>query len=382
MVHIPNFGPQIVQAAGGVSQGIAQAQAQDINRFNLQQRQAQAPLQLQGLDLQNQATQTNIDTTQRKQVVIDLQRRLAFSKSLRGPERKAFLRGQVEPLMQQVLGGGLDVGFDQDTDETLDIETDQLQAAITGAVAQETLTPEQIAGLGAAPGSVIQRAPGTGALTSIQKGQFADPNAAAAQQQRETAARLKAEGVARDITQRELENLNKLITDAKKDKRVDNFIQVSSSFDRVKSASPTAAGDLSIVFSFMKMLDPGSVVREGEQALARNAAGVPDRIRTTYNNILAGETLAPEQRKQFVNEAKKVFDASRANAENVVKTFEKRAKKQGLDPTVIRESIFSTPAQQLPEGIPQGSVPVGTNAQGEQMFRTPEGQVLVVTNGS
>ena len=47
----------------------------------------------------------------------------------------------------------------------------------------------------------------------------------------------------------------------------------------------TAAADLALVFSFMKMLDPTSVVREGEQAQVINLASIPDVIRKTFTNL-------------------------------------------------------------------------------------------------
>ena len=49
----------------------------------------------------------------------------------------------------------------------------------------------------------------------------------------------------------------------------------------------TGAGDAAIVFGYMKMLDPTSVVREGEQATTRNAVGVPEAIRGMYNQRLS-----------------------------------------------------------------------------------------------
>ena len=154
-------------------------------------------------------------------------------------------------------------------------------------------------------------------------------------------------------TQQQIDNTNKLVDTVKKDKRVDDFIQVSSSFDRVNSASANAAGDLSLVFSFMKMLDPGSVVREGEQALARNAAGVPQRIRTTYNNILAGESLSPQQRADFKTEASRVFDASRERARVAVDPVKARAARLQLRPETIEEAVFGLPQpeqQQFTQG--------------------------------
>jgi len=90
------------------------------------------------------------------------------------------------------------------------------------------------------------------------------------------------------------------------------FKKIESAFGRIEasSAAPSAAGDLALIFNFMKMLDPGSVVREGEFATAQNAAGVPDRVVNTYNRLLSGERLAPKQRDDFVGQAKRIFDRS------------------------------------------------------------------------
>jgi len=60
----------------------------------------------------------------------------------------------------------------------------------------------------------------------------------------------------------------------------------------------------------MKMLDPGSVVRESEFATAANAAGVPDRIRNQFNRVRTGERLAEKQRADFLNQAGKIFTRS------------------------------------------------------------------------
>lgn len=168
--------------------------------------------------------------------------------------------------------------------------------------------------------------------------------------------------------ERQFNRLDKLVTSAKKDKRIDNFIQVQSSLDRVLSADPTAAGDLSLVFSFMKMLDPGSVVREGEQALARNAAGVPARVRTTYNNLLAGQTLSPEQREDFKKQADNVFTSAKKTADKALRPFEGRAERFGLRKETLRESVFGVPSNAL-EGLPQGTVD-----NGDGTFTLPTGE--------
>jgi hypothetical protein len=56
-------------------------------------------------------------------------------------------------------------------------------------------------------------------------------------------------------------------------KTTQDVATAASKVAKVATGKPSAAGDLSLMFSYMKMLDPGSVVRETEQALATNAAG-------------------------------------------------------------------------------------------------------------
>lgn len=87
------------------------------------------------------------------------------------------------------------------------------------------------------------------------------------------------------------------------------FLEAQRGLERVQvgAQAQSAAGDLALIFGFMKTLDPTSVVREGEQASAANAAGVPERIRGIYNRILTGERLTPEQRQDFVSQAQAQF---------------------------------------------------------------------------
>ena len=68
--------------------------------------------------------------------------------------------------------------------------------------------------------------------------------------------------------------------------------------------SKTPAGDMSMIFLFMKMLDPTSVVREGEYATARNSGNVSDYVRNAYNKALRGTLLNENQRSDFLNQAR------------------------------------------------------------------------------
>jgi hypothetical protein len=87
------------------------------------------------------------------------------------------------------------------------------------------------------------------------------------------------------------------------------FASQATSYGRlIDSASdPSPAGDLALVFNFMKILDPGSTVREGEFATASNAGGVDDKMKSMYNSVIEGTILSEDQRADFLNRAGKLY---------------------------------------------------------------------------
>jgi hypothetical protein len=75
--------------------------------------------------------------------------------------------------------------------------------------------------------------------------------------------------------------------------------------DSLKSNSP--AGDLAAATKFMKLLDPGSVVRESELAMAMSASGALDRARNYAELRISGKKLTPDQRKDFQQLSDQLF---------------------------------------------------------------------------
>lgn len=149
-----------------------------------------------------------------------------------------------------------------------------------------------------------------------------------------------------------------------------NFVTIGDSYAQIKSVakSPSAAGDLSLIFSYMKMLDPGSTVREGEFANAQNAGGIPDRLVAQYNKVLRGERLSEPQRKDFVSQAKTVYDSARARHEAGVKRrYQTLAEKNQLDPNSV---------------VSDFDVPEETNPTAGAITATgPNGQKVILQNG-
>jgi len=123
-----------------------------------------------------------------------------------------------------------------------------------------------------------------------------------------------------------------------------SYQDVKSAYGRVLAAEPTATGSIAKIFSYMKMLDPGSVVREGEYATAQNATGVPQRFINMYNKALSGDGLSVTQRQEIDSQAKKLYTQTRTQESAVRKGVERIAKGYGLDPqNIFYEAVESTP---------------------------------------
>lgn len=114
-----------------------------------------------------------------------------------------------------------------------------------------------------------------------------------------------------------------------------SFREVEDSYTRVLASArdPSPAGDLALIFNYMKVLDPGSTVREGEFATAQNSAGLPGRLRAQYNNIVNGERLEASQRQDFVERANMLYADQRRLAEERLSIYRGIADARNLDPS-------------------------------------------------
>ena len=87
----------------------------------------------------------------------------------------------------------------------------------------------------------------------------------------------------------------------------------------------TGAGDLALIFGFMKVLDPRSTVREGEFASAANAGGVVENVRNQYNKVLEGTLLTPQVRAQFITSANALFAKQQREFSRSKESYRNRA---------------------------------------------------------
>ena len=125
------------------------------------------------------------------------------------------------------------------------------------------------------------------------------------------------------------------------DKSSKQFSVARDAFSKLEAAAvdPSPAGDLALIFSFMKVNDPGSTVREGEFATAQNSGSVTDRVKSLYNRVLEGTRLTETQRKDFVKRSRLLFKTQEKTQDRNIKRFKGIAKRKGLDFRNIIQTI-------------------------------------------
>jgi len=135
--------------------------------------------------------------------------------------------------------------------------------------------------------------------TAIKEFEYGEKNPKFALQQKAKEDANKTKAV-KDTTFKDSSDLRKEFLSQSKE-----YQKVRDSYTRVVGSTrdPSPAGDLSLIFNYMKMLDPGSVVRESEFATAAATGSYGQRIQASVQRVLSGERLAPEMRKDFVSKA-------------------------------------------------------------------------------
>ena len=118
---------------------------------------------------------------------------------------------------------------------------------------------------------------------------------------------------------------------------VKTFRDVNTSYKNIQNSAKaeTPASDMALIFSYMKLLDPNSVVREGEYATAANATNIPGRIVTMYNKAVKGTGLNANQRKDFVNQAGSRFKVAEQRYGQIGKQYSSYATDMGIDPSYV-----------------------------------------------
>lgn len=107
-----------------------------------------------------------------------------------------------------------------------------------------------------------------------------------------------------------------------------DFFTINDSMRRMVKVGNqnTNQGDIGVIFAYMKMLDPTSSVREGEQATAQNSGTIPQSVIARYNALISGTgRLDPEVKQNFMRAAASIYSAAKIDQDKRVQDYTGRA---------------------------------------------------------
>ncbi|MDQ0558683.1 hypothetical protein QO004_000458 [Rhizobium mesoamericanum] len=133
-----------------------------------------------------------------------------------------------------------------------------------------------------------------------------------------------------------------------------------SMIDTAKTDSK--ASDLNLVYGLGKIMDPNSVVREGEMVMVNNTSSLPDWLQGAINSVNGGSRLEPATRKAILNEARSRMTAYRGALDNDLGQYRGIVGRKGMneaDVLPVLGDVADVPdltgdqnAGPPPEGVP------------------------------
>jgi len=116
-------------------------------------------------------------------------------------------------------------------------------------------------------------------------------------------------------------------------KVVKNFEDAQAGYSRVVAGAnmDSKAGDIALIFGFMKTLDPTSVVRESEFSLGENVGSFGGKVKAYWDSFTGQGRLTPEQRKEIVSASTQQFGTYQTELDTFKVNFNTKGKELGFD---------------------------------------------------
>ena len=177
-----------------------------------------------------------------------------------------------------------------------------------------------------------------------------------------------------DFTKNIQDQENKLFTAYQSNKVVQDFDQSTQGITKLLQGleANNGAGDVAAIFTFMKTLDPSSVVREGEFATAENSSGALAKFWNLHNKLLRGDRLTEKQAEMFKDLGINLYKQNQMAVDNVRKNFTELANNQGLN---IDNIFVDSDLRPKYENVVEMGAP--GSEQTTKVSRVPAGAVLV-----
>ncbi len=114
-------------------------------------------------------------------------------------------------------------------------------------------------------------------------------------------------------SEKEFDQVVKLQSQYKELTKTVRVLEEGFSFAKTFDINTTSAyDDDALIFSYVKVLDPGSVVREGEYDIRKNATSIYNSLAAKYNLAFKGEgMITPDQRQQILDTMDTIYKSKR-----------------------------------------------------------------------
>ncbi|WP_259667956.1 hypothetical protein [Rhizobium lentis] len=149
----------------------------------------------------------------------------------------------------------------------------------------------------------------------------------------------------------------------------------SSMIDTAKTDSK--ASDLNLIYGLGKIMDPNSVVREGEMAMVQNTSSWPDWLKGAYDSVTGGSRLEPDTRKAILGEARSRMMAYRGALDNDISQYRGIIGRRGMNEADILPTlgdIAAVPDLVQPPPATGAAPPVQPPAQAPVQAPSPQQQ--------
>lgn len=145
---------------------------------------------------------------------------------------------------------------------------------------------------------------------------------------------------------------------------VKNYKEVIPIIASAQRAPNTPAGDIDLIYAVGKIMDPNSVVREGELALVIKSGSPAQRFQGLVSYVQGGGRLTPAQRTELTQVLNSRVQALQTSYDAAKTAYTGMVTRQGLDP----RQVFAD----LPSGVI-------TNPGANQPFAYPANSARVVS---
>lgn len=131
-------------------------------------------------------------------------------------------------------------------------------------------------------------------------------------------------------------DLNKLQDDLRS--QTATFQIVKSGYENIQAfyTNQGAVSDYALAVGFAKIVDPGSVAREGEVAAVANAGSQFASLQQALQNAVTGEGRLPEEvRNEIASLATRIYANKAQEAQAMIAKYQDLAKRAGLPPDMV-----------------------------------------------